>query len=62
MFSLKSHENVIQGHLVTFGPGVKNQMDQKNCMSLAPETLYGKGQYGNTTKTGMVEGFSKLTL
>ena len=35
MSSCKSHENVIQGHLVTLGPGAKNQMEQQDCMSLA---------------------------
>ena len=35
MSSCKSHENVVQGHLVTLGSGVKNQTEQKNYMSLA---------------------------
>ena len=42
MLSYKLHENVIQGHLVTLGPGEKNQMEQQDCMSLALISVYGK--------------------
>ena len=41
MSSCKSHENVVQGHLVTLGPGVKNQMEQQEWMSLALIGVYG---------------------
>ena len=27
---------MVEGHLVAFGPGAKNQIEQHNCMSLAP--------------------------
>ena len=42
MSSCKSHENVIQGHLVTLGPGTKNQTEQQHCMLLALTSVYGK--------------------
>ena len=42
MLSCKSHENVVQGHLVTLGPGAKNQTEQQYCMSLAPTGVYGQ--------------------
>ena len=61
MSSCKSHENVIQGHLVTLDPKVKNQTEQQDFMSLASITVYGKFIYGNTTKTRMLEGFAELT-
>ena len=61
MSSCKSHENVVQGHLVTLGPGEKNQMKQQDFMSLAPIGVYGQFRHGNTTKTGMEEGFSEIT-
>ena len=61
MSSCKSHENAIQGHLVTLGLGAKNQTKQKNCMTFAPANINGKGQHGNPTNTGMVEGFAELT-
>ena len=61
MSSCKSHENVIQGHLVTLGPGAKNQTEQQGCMPLALAGVYGQFQHGNTTKTGTEEGFSELT-
>ena len=61
MLSWKSHENDIQGHFVNLGPGAKNQMEQQDCMLLAMECVYGKFWYGNTTKTGMVEGFADFT-
>ena len=61
MLSGKSHENVIQGHFVTFGLGAKNLTEQENCMPLAPTSVYGEGVYGNPTNTAMVEGFHALT-
>ena len=61
ILSCKSHENVVQGHLVTLGPRVKNQMKQQYCMLLAPKIVYGKFPYGNTTNTGTMEGFAELT-
>ena len=61
MSSWKSHENVVQGHLVTLGPGEKDQTEQQDCMLLAPIGVYGQFQHGNTTKTGMLEGFAELT-
>ena len=36
-------------------------MEQKDCMLLAPKSVYGKFQYGKTTNIGMVEGFGELT-
>ena len=59
--SCESHENFIQGHLVTLGPGLKNQMEQQDCMLLAPISVYCQCRYGNTTKTRTVEGFVELT-
>ena len=44
-----------------FGPQVKNQMDKHNCMSLAPESVYIQGLYGNTTNSFMVDLFAELT-
>ena len=35
MSSFKLHENVVQGHLVTLGPGANNQMEQQDCMPLS---------------------------
>ena len=59
--SCKSHENVVQGHLVTLSPGAKIQMEKQDCMSLDLRGVYGQCQYGNTTKTGIEEGFVELT-
>ena len=42
MSSCKSHENVIQGHLVTLGLRAKNQMEQKDCMTLDLIGVYGQ--------------------
>ena len=39
MSSCKSHENVFQGHLVTLSLGAKNQMEQQDCMLLAPTSV-----------------------
>ena len=61
MSSWKSSQNVVQGHFVTFGLGAKNQMEQHNCMSLAPICVYGKFRYGNTTNSRMVYFFAELT-
>ena len=61
MSSCKSHENVVQRHLVIFCPRAKNQMEKQNCMLLAPTSLYGKCRYGNTTNNSTVEGFVELT-
>ena len=61
MLSCKSHENVVQGHLVTLGPGVKNQVEQQDCMSLALPSVYGQYQYGNTTNTRTEKGFVELS-
>ena len=61
MLSCKSHENVVQGHLVTLDPRAKNQTEQKECMSLDLIGVYGQWRHGNATKIGMVEGFSELT-
>ena len=61
MSSCKLHENVVQGHLVTLGLGVKNQTEQQDCMSLALTGVYGQCQHGNTTNTVKEEGFSDLT-
>ena len=61
MSSCKSHENFVQGHLVTLGLGEKKQMEQQDCMLLASASVHGKCRYGNTTKAGMVEGFVELT-
>ena len=61
MSSCKSHENVVQGHLVTLGPGAKNKMEQQDCMPLDLTIMYGQCCYGNTTNTGMMEGFAVLT-
>ena len=61
MLSFKLHENVVHGHLVTLGPGAKKQTKQQDCMSLAPTSVYGQCRYGNTTKTGTVEGFVEST-
>ena len=61
MSSCKSHENAIQGHLVTLGLGAKNQTKQQDCMLLAPIGVYGQLQHGNTTKTGTKDGFADLT-
>ena len=52
---------MVQGHLVTFGPGEKKKMDQNNCMLLDLVGMYGKGQYGNTTNSPMVVFFAELT-
>ena len=57
MSSWKSHENVIQGHLVTLGPRAKKQTEEQYCIPLALTSVYGKCWYGNTTKTRTVEGF-----
>ena len=61
--SWKSHENVVQGHLLTLGLGAKNQTEHQYYMSLALTGVYGQCRHGNTTKTGMVEVevFSELT-
>ena len=61
MSNWKSHQNVVQGHLVNFLPGVKNQMEQHNCMSLDPTGVYVKGQYCNTGNSHTVEFFVELT-
>ena len=61
MSSCKSHENSVQGHLVTLGPGVKTQAEQQYFMPLAPTCVYGQCQYGNTTKVGTLDVFSELT-
>ena len=61
MLSCKSHENVVHGHLVTLGSRAKSQTEQQDCMSLAMTGVYGQCRYGNTTKTGLVEGFTDLT-
>ena len=42
MSSCKSHENVVQGHLVTPNPRAKNQMEQQDFMSLALTSVYGQ--------------------
>ena len=60
MSSWKSPQNVVQGHLVTFGPGEKNQMEQHNCMSLDTIGVYGKGLHGNTTNSFMVDLFVEM--
>ena len=60
MSSWKSPQNVVQGHLVTFGPRAKKQMEQHNCMSLAPIGVYGKCQYGNTTNSCTMEFFCRV--
>ena len=57
----KLHENVVQGHLVTLSPRVKNQMKQQDYMSLSSTGVYGQCRYWNTTKSGTVEGFADLT-
>ena len=36
-------------------------MEQQDCMSLAPTGVYGQCRHGNTTNTGMEEGFLDLT-
>ena len=46
MLRVKSHENVVQGHLVTFGSEAKKQTEKKNCMTLSPANMYGKGHMG----------------
>ena len=56
MSSWKSHENVVQGHLVTLGSRLKKEKEQKDCMPLAPISMYGK-----TVKTSTMEGFAELT-
>ena len=61
MSSWKSPQNVVQGYLVTFNPGVKKQMEHHNCMELALVGVYGKGWYGNTTNSHTVEFFVELT-
>ena len=61
MSSYKSHENVVQGHLVILSLGAKKQMEQQDCMPLALMSVYGQCRYGNTTKIGMVEVFAELT-
>ena len=53
--SWNSPQNVVQGHLVTFGLGEKNKTKQHNCMPSAPASVYGQGQYGNTTNSHTVE-------
>ena len=59
--SLMSPQNVVQGNFVTFGPGAKKQMEQRNCMSFAPTGVYGKCWYVNTTNSCMMDFFAKLT-
>ena len=61
MSSWKSHENVVQGHLVTLSMGAEKKMEQQDCMLLALTGVYGKCRYGNTTNTGTVDGFIELT-
>ena len=52
---------MVQGHLVTFGPRAKNQMEEHDCMSFTLVGVYGKGPFGNTTNSFMVEFFVELT-
>ena len=61
MSSCKSHENVVQGHLVTLGPGEKDQMEQQYFTLLALIGVYIQFRYGNMTKTSTEEGFLDLT-
>ena len=61
MSSSNSHENVVQGHLVTLGVGEKKQIEKQDCMLLSLKSVYDQCRYGNTTKTGTVEGFVELT-
>ena len=60
MLSWKLPQNVVHGHLVTFGPRVKKQMEQHNSMPLAPTSVYEQGWYGNTTNSPMVEFFCRV--
>ena len=57
----RSHENIVQGHLVTLGPGAKNQTEQRDCMSSAPASVYGQCRHAWTTITGSVQGLQELT-
>ena len=61
MSSWKLPQNVVQGHLVTFGPGAKYQMEQHNFIPLDSAGLYRKGWYGNTIYSLTVEFFAEFT-
>ena len=52
---------MVQGHLVTFGPEVKNQIEKHNLMLLDHVGVYGQGRYGNTTNSCTVDFFAELT-
>ena len=61
MSSWKSPQNVVQGHLVTFGLRVKTQMEKHTFMLLDTAIVYKKGIYGNTTKNHTMDCFVELT-
>ena len=61
MSSCKSHENVVQGHLVNFRPGAKKKTEQEDCVPLAPTSVCGQCRRGNTANTGSGEVFAELT-